>query len=74
MTGSKAAEIWRKACKHLQAVLHPDVYSRWIAVIQPTALEDHRLILTVDNDFYQTWLEENYLPLIRNAIATVVDD
>ena len=33
MSSSKAAEIWNKACAHLQDVLHPDVYSRWIAVI-----------------------------------------
>jgi len=74
VSGLKAAEIWKKACKHLQEVLHPDVYSRWIAVIQAGDIEDRNLILKVDNDFYQTWLEENYLPLIQSAIATVVDE
>ncbi|MCE9614566.1 MAG: chromosomal replication initiator protein DnaA [Lentisphaerae bacterium] len=67
-------ELWKKACKHLQEVLHPDVYSRWIAVIEATALEGNQLILSVDNDFYQTWLEENYLPLIQSAIASVVEE
>lgn len=66
-------EIWQHACKHLEELLHPDVYSRWIAVIQPVALQDNVLTLGVDNDFYQTWLEENYLPLIKNAILTVSD-
>jgi chromosomal replication initiator protein len=68
---TEAAQLWTKACKHLQGALHHDVYSRWIAVIQPQDLEDHRLVLSVDNDFYQTWLEENYLPLIRQALTTV---
>lgn len=71
MTKSNASELWNKACKHLQEVLHPDVYSRWIAVIEPGDLDDDTLTLAVDNDFYQTWLEENYLPLIKKAISTV---
>ncbi len=71
MKQSAAEAIWKKACKHLEGVLHPDVYERWIAVIEPHELEDHSLTLAVDNDFYQTWLEENYLPLIRDALTAV---
>ncbi|MDA0576991.1 MAG: DnaA/Hda family protein, partial [Verrucomicrobia bacterium] len=74
MSSSKAADIWKKACKHLQEVLHPDVYSRWIAVIGAAELAGDKLVLSVDNDFYQTWLEDNYLPLIQTAISAVVDD
>lgn len=70
---SNAAEIWSKACKHLRTVLHPDVYSRWIAVIEPAEMVDSTLVLSVDNDFYQTWLEDNYLPLIRSALGSVSD-
>ena len=68
---TNAAELWRAACGHLRKLLHPDVYSRWIAVIEPRGLEDHTLTLSVDNNFYQTWLEENYLPLIQTAVASV---
>lgn len=63
--------LWSEACKHLAETLSKDVFDRWIAVIEPKALKNDTLILTVANDFYQSWLEENYLPLIRNAIATV---
>jgi chromosomal replication initiator protein len=65
----QAAELWKRACRHLRDILHPDVYSRWIDVITPLSFDSGKLTLAVDNDFYQTWLEENYLPLIRNAIA-----
>ena len=71
MKKSAAEAIWTKACKHLESVLHPDVYERWIAVIDAHELDDHALTLAVDNDFYQTWLEENYLPLIRDALTAV---
>jgi chromosomal replication initiator protein len=68
---SDAAALWSRACEHLKLVLHPDVYSRWIAVIKPKALTDHLLTLSVDNGFYQTWLEENYLPMIKNSVVAV---
>jgi len=33
-------------------------------------LSDTTLLLAVDNDFYQTWLEDNYLPLIKDAVSS----
>ncbi len=68
---TNAAQLWDAACGHLRKLLHPDVYSRWIAVIEPKGLADHTLTLSVDNNFYQTWLEENYLPLIQTAVTSV---
>ncbi len=66
-----ANALWEKACKHLKEALHNDVYSRWIAVIDPIDLDNTTLTLAVDNDFYQSWLEENYLPLIQKALQSV---
>ena len=71
MDNVTAVELWSKTCRHLQEILHPDVYSRWIAVIEPVDFQGDTLTLAVDNDFYQSWLEENYLPLIKDAIVTV---
>ena len=66
-----AAALWEDACRHMQAVLPPDIYSRWIEVIHPAEWSQEKLTLAVDNDFYQTWLEEHYLPVIRQAVAAV---
>ena len=71
MNRNEALTVWSKTCKHLEQLLHPDIYSRWIAVIQPVTMKDDTLLLAVDNDFYQTWLEDNYLPMIRAAVQTV---
>jgi chromosomal replication initiator protein len=68
---SDAAKFWEQAAHHLRSVLHPDVFERWIAVIEPIEVDEHRLVLHVDNDFYQGWLEEHYLPLIQDAVASV---
>ena len=51
--------------------LNADVYARWIAVITPRKLAADHLVLAVGNDFYQSWLEENYLPLIKDAAARI---
>lgn len=63
--------LWEQACAHLQDALHTDVYSRWISVITPVRIEGDTLFLGVDNDFYQSWLEEHYLPLICDALRAV---
>ncbi len=68
-----ANALWSKTCKHLKDALHSDIYSRWISVIEPIDLDDATLTLGVDNDFYQSWLEENYLPLIKKALLSVSD-
>jgi chromosomal replication initiator protein len=64
-----AEVVWSKACKQLEEVLREDVFSRWIAVIKAEDLSVDTLSLLVDNDFYQTWLEENYLSLITDAVS-----
>lgn len=65
-----ATEIWRNACNHLENVLSADVFSRWIAVLKPLHFnqQDQKFTLAVDNDFLQTWIEENYLSLIYEAL------
>ncbi|MBN1556643.1 MAG: chromosomal replication initiator protein DnaA [Lentisphaerae bacterium] len=71
MGSDNVKTLWSKTCRQLEQTLHPDVYSRWIAVIEPIDFKDSALTLGVDNDFYQTWLEDNYLPLISQAFAVV---
>ncbi len=71
MDNVNVATLWNQACDHLKDVLHVDVYSRWIEVITPVRITDETLFLGVDNDFYQSWLEEHYLPLICDALRAV---
>lgn len=71
MNREEAISLWSKACKHLEEVLPPDVFSRWIRVIEAADLSQDTLTLLVDNDFYQSWLEENYLSLINEAVMSV---
>ncbi len=61
--------VWEQACHHLKETLPADIYEKWIAVIQCRCVEEDRAVLVVGNDFYQSWLEEHYLPLIKDALA-----
>ena len=71
MDKNEAAVIWSGARKRLQDVLSKDIYERWIEVIEAQSLEGNTLTLSVANDFYQSWLVENYLPLIKDAVSVV---
>lgn len=64
-------QLWEEACRHLEETLPKDIFEKWIAVIQCRSIEESRATLVVGNDFYQSWLEEHYLPLIRKALAAV---
>lgn len=64
-------KLWADACRHLKETLPKDIFQKWIAVIQCRDMSENRAILVVGNDFYQSWLEEHYIPLIKNALAVV---
>ena len=63
--------LWQKTTEYLRGVLNSDVFSRWIEPINPSAIKNNCLILNVDNDFYQDWLEKNYKGFILDALKVV---
>ncbi|MFC1467176.1 chromosomal replication initiator protein DnaA [Verrucomicrobiota bacterium] len=71
MDKKQATKLWQDTCKRLHDILSKDIYERWIAVISFKSFEGNTFYLSVENDFYMSWLEENYIPLIRNALTTV---
>ena len=71
MSKNEVETIWTQASELLAGLLSKDVFDRWISVIHPLEMKEDALLLGVANDFYSTWLEENYLPLIAKAVASV---
>ncbi len=63
--------LWEEASLHLQKTLSPESFEKWIAVIQCKKIEEDKAVLVVGNDFYLSWLVDNYIPLIKNALAVV---
>src|SRR5437773_871526 len=62
-------QLWKDASKVLRGMLNPDLYARWFAPIKPIELTDDTLTLGVANEFYQIWLQDNFAPLVREAVA-----
>ena len=62
-------QVWKAASKVLQGMLSPDLYSRWFVPIKSLALTYDTLTLGVANEFYQIWLQDNFLPLVREAVT-----
>ena len=69
-----AKKIWERGRDLLRETLSKDVFERWISVIHAIGIEGDHLLLGVANDFYSTWLEENYLPLIEKAVRSCSDE
>ena len=61
--------LWRAAAKVLKGMLSAELFGRWFAPINPVSLHDGTLVLGVANEFSQIWLQDNFLPLIREAVA-----
>jgi chromosomal replication initiator protein len=61
-------QLWRDASSVLQGMLNPDMYLRWFAPVKPIELKDDVLLLGVANEFSQIWLQDNFLPLVREAV------
>ncbi len=64
-------KLWEEASRHLKETLPQDIFEKWIAVIHCRSIEEDKAILVVGNDFYQSWLEEHYIPLIKKALSVV---
>ena len=60
--------VWRDATAVLQGMLNPEMFKRWFAAIVPLELNNNTLVLGVANEFQQFWLQDNFLPLIREAV------
>src|SRR5271169_2872392 len=64
-------QLWCEASKILQGMLNPELFNRWFAPIKPVEVNQDTLVLGVANEFYQIWLQDNFLPLIREAVNQV---
>jgi len=61
--------LWQQATEHLKSVIKSkDLFERWIEIINPDAIRDNCFYLTVENDFYQDWLDKNYKSVILTAL------
>jgi chromosomal replication initiator protein len=50
-------------------MLNAELFTRWFAPLRPLEISESSLVLGVPNDFSRIWLQENFLPLIRETVS-----
>lgn len=66
--------LWTQICNILRESLSEELFDRWISGIIPGERTKELFHLRVANDFYSTWLEENYVPMIGDAYRAVTGE
>lgn len=64
-----AQELWSALAEKIKGIVDANSYTIWISQIKPVDLTAEKLVLSVDNDFTQTWIQENYLPLLSQVLS-----
>jgi chromosomal replication initiator protein len=61
-------ELWQKVLLTVKDKVNPQSFETWIRPIKPLSIENNQLKLHVPNRFFQDWIRDNYLSLIRTAL------
>ncbi|MCX8156202.1 MAG: chromosomal replication initiator protein DnaA [Verrucomicrobiae bacterium] len=64
-----AEKVWDSAQQSLRGMLNPDIYKLWFAPVRAVSVTPEEITLEVPNDFFEVWLKDNYLGLLRDAVA-----
>lgn len=68
-----AESIWNNAKALLQQKLGPDTYRMWFHPTVAQGFNGDTLILAVQNEFCQVWLQDNYLQLLQDSVTIAAE-
>jgi len=61
-------KIWQTVLQSLKEKVNPQSFETWIKPIKPLSLENNELKVQVPNRFFQDWIQDNYLSLIKTCL------
>ena len=64
--------IWESIANAIRPQVSGDTFQRWFAGIALVQADEQQLTLRVPNNIYQLWIESNYMPLVQNAIMSIL--
>ncbi len=64
--------IWKQIESLIAARVSRDTMERWFSNIDLFRVDDTDIVLEAPNQIYQFWIETNYLPVLSDAIETVL--
>jgi chromosomal replication initiator protein len=63
--------IWDKSLLLLQEKLNEQAFATWFKPIKKAAPENDRFVLHVPNKFFENWIRDNYIDIIKGVIGDV---
>ena len=61
-------ELWQTVLRTIKDKLNPQSFETWIRPIKPVSLQDNAMTIQVPNRFFQDWIQDNYLSLIKTSL------
>ena len=65
-------EIWKAVLQYVHDKISPEDYQVWIKPLMLVSATEQFIEVEVPNKFFEDWLRENYLPLIKEALLHAV--
>jgi chromosomal replication initiator protein len=63
--------IWDKSLLLLQEKLNEQAFATWFRPIKKAVPENDRFVLHVPNKFFENWIRDNYIDMIKGVIGDV---
>ncbi|MDD4957323.1 MAG: chromosomal replication initiator protein DnaA [Candidatus Omnitrophica bacterium] len=63
--------LWKKALESLRSEINEQVFSAWFLPISEVSCDDSSITLGVPNKFFENWIREKYISLIKAAVHQV---
>ncbi|MCR5464219.1 MAG: chromosomal replication initiator protein DnaA [Bacteroidales bacterium] len=64
--------VWNECLRIFEQNVDPKQFNVWFKTIVPVSLEDSTLTVEVPTDFFRSYLEDAYLPIIKMALRRVI--
>jgi len=59
---------WKKALSALESEVNDQIFSAWFLPITQIGEDEKSITLGVPNKFFENWIQEKYISLMRNAV------
>ncbi|MBY0434051.1 MAG: chromosomal replication initiator protein DnaA, partial [Cyclobacteriaceae bacterium] len=69
-----SATVWSDCLDLIKQQVDEQNFNTWFKPIVPLRQEDNVLTIQVPSQFFYEWLEENYVPVLKKAIMTVMGE
>ena len=64
--------VWNECLRIFEQNVDPKQFNVWFKTIVPVSLEESTLTIEVPTDFFRSYLEDAYLPIIKMALRRVI--